>query len=99
MIVGVFGKEDKVKGMDGLEGVKILDKYEERCEELWGGEEEGIWIGRGLCEEGRMILGEEGVGWLDGLSRKEVMDELKKMNEEVGISILINLEFVDLGKE
>ena len=36
---------------------------------------------------------------LDPLTTKQVMDDLKKINEELGITILINLHFVDLALE
>ena len=36
---------------------------------------------------------------MDPLTTKQVMDDLKKINEELGITILINLHFVDLALE
>jgi phosphonate transport system ATP-binding protein len=37
MILGLFPKEDKIKAMDALERVNILDKYDQRSDELSGG--------------------------------------------------------------
>jgi phosphonate transport system ATP-binding protein len=35
--LGLFPKEDKIKAMDALERVNILDKYDQRSDELSGG--------------------------------------------------------------
>ncbi|HHC5422702.1 TPA: hypothetical protein ACN4SF_002040, partial [Staphylococcus aureus] len=46
-----------------------------------------------------IILADEPVASLDPLTTKQVMDDLRKINQELGITILINLHFVDLAKE
>ncbi|TBW74169.1 ATP-binding cassette domain-containing protein, partial [Staphylococcus epidermidis] len=38
MVLGLFPKEDKIKAMDALERVNILDKYDQRSDELSGGQ-------------------------------------------------------------
>ena len=99
MILGLFPKEDKVKALDALERVNILDKYDQRSDQLSGGQQQRISIARALCQEPTIILADEPVASLDPLTTKQVMDDLKKINEELGITILINLHFVDLAKE
>lgn len=94
-----FPKEDKVKAMNALERVNILDKYDQRSDQLSGGQQQRISIARALCQEPTIILADEPVASLDPLTTKQVMDDLKKINEELGITILINLHFVDLAKE
>ena len=46
----------------------------------------------------QIILADEPVASLDPLTTKQVMDDLRKINQELGITILINLHFVDLAK-
>ncbi|HDP2517753.1 TPA: phosphonate ABC transporter ATP-binding protein [Staphylococcus aureus] len=99
MVLGLFPKEDKIKAMDALERVNILDKYNQRSDELSGGQQQRISIARALCQESEIILGDEPVASLDPLTTKQVMDDLRKINQELGITILINLHFVDLAKE
>lgn len=99
MVLGLFPKEDKVKAMDALERVNILDKYDQRSDELSGGQQQRISIARALAQEPAIILADEPVASLDPLTTKQVMDDLKKINEELGITILINLHFVDLALE
>ena len=99
MVLGLFPKEDKIKAMNALERVNILDKYDQRSDQLSGGQQQRISIARALCQESAIILADEPVASLDPLTTKQVMDDLKKINEELGITILINLHFVDLAKE
>ncbi|HHC5774276.1 TPA: phosphonate ABC transporter ATP-binding protein [Staphylococcus aureus] len=99
MVLGLFPKEDKIKAMDALERVNILDKYNQRSDELSGGQQQRISIARALCQESEIILADEPVASLDPLTTKRVMDDLRKINQELGITILINLHFVDLAKE
>ena len=94
-----ISKEDKIKAMDALERVNILDKYNQRSDELSGGQQQRISIARALCQESEIILADEPVASLDPLTTKQVMDDLRKINQELGITILINLHFVDLAKE
>lgn len=76
-----------------------MDKFDQRSDELSGGQQQRISIARALAQEPSIILADEPVASLDPLTTKQVMDDLKKINEELGITILINLHFVDLALE
>ncbi|PTE74652.1 phosphonate ABC transporter ATP-binding protein [Staphylococcus devriesei] len=99
MVLGLFPKEDKLKAMDALDRVNILDKCNQRSDELSGGQQQRVSIARALAQEASIILADEPVASLDPLTTKQVMDDLKRINEELGITILINLHFVDLALE
>ncbi|MCE5023189.1 phosphonate ABC transporter ATP-binding protein [Staphylococcus simulans] len=99
MVLGLFPKEDKIKALEALDRVNILDKYKSRSDELSGGQQQRISIARALCQEPSIILADEPVASLDPLTTKQVMDDLKRINEELGITIIINLHFVDLARE
>lgn len=99
MVLGLFPKEDKIKALESLDRVNILEKAYNRSDELSGGQQQRISIARALCQESSIILADEPVASLDPLTTKQVMDDLKRINEELGITIIINLHFVDLAKE
>lgn len=99
MILGLFPKEDKIKALEALDRVNILDKYKSRSDELSGGQQQRISIAKALCQEPAIILADEPVASLDPLTTKQVMDDLKRINQELGITIIINLHFVDLARE
>ena len=91
-------KDEKAKELIRL--VDLPEEYLDRYpSELSGGQQQRISIARALCQEPTIILADEPVASLDPLTTKQVMDDLKKINEELGITILINLHFVDLAKE
>ncbi|WP_339117662.1 phosphonate ABC transporter ATP-binding protein, partial [Staphylococcus haemolyticus] len=90
MILGLFPKEDKIKALEALDRVNILDKYKSRSDELSGGQQQRISIARALCQEPAIILADEPVASLDPLTTKQVMDDLKRINQELGITIIIN---------
>ncbi len=99
MVLGLFPrKKNKIKAMDALERVNILDKYNQRSDELSGGQRQRM-CSTCAVQESEIILADEPVASLDPLTTKQVMDDLRKINQELGITILINLHFVDLAKE
>lgn len=99
MVLSMFPKEDKRKALEALDRVNILEKAFSRSDELSGGQQQRISIARALCQESSIILADEPVASLDPLTTKQVMDDLKRINEELGITIIINLHFVDLARE
>ncbi|MEJ7142090.1 ATP-binding cassette domain-containing protein, partial [Staphylococcus capitis] len=65
MVLGLFPKEDKIKALEALDRVNILDKYKSRSDELSGGQQQRISIARALCQEPAIILADEPVASLD----------------------------------
>jgi phosphonate transport system ATP-binding protein len=85
--------------MKALERVNILEKCYSRADELSGGQQQRVSIARALAQEAQIILADEPVASLDPLTTKQVMDDLKRINEEDGITTIVNLHFIDLARE
>ncbi|MGN7311315.1 phosphonate ABC transporter ATP-binding protein [Alkalicoccobacillus gibsonii] len=98
MIFGLFPKEDKDLAMKALERVNIPDKAFSRADELSGGQQQRVSIARALAQEAKIILADEPVASLDPLTTKQVMDDLKRINEDLGITTIVNLHFIDLAR-
>lgn len=98
MMLGMFPKHDKELAMRALERVNILDKAYARADELSGGQQQRVSIARALAQESKIILADEPVASLDPLTTKQVMDDLKRINEELGITMVVNLHFIDLAR-
>ena len=45
------------------------------------------------------MLADEPVAALDPVTSRQVMGDLKRINEELGITTLVNLHFLDLAQE
>ncbi|TSB47003.1 phosphonate ABC transporter ATP-binding protein [Alkalicoccobacillus porphyridii] len=98
MLFGLFPKEDKELAMKALERVNIPDKAFNRADELSGGQQQRVSIARALAQEAKIILADEPVASLDPLTTKQVMDDLKRINEDLGITTIVNLHFIDLAR-
>lgn len=98
-ILGLFPTEDVQLAMNALDRVNILEKCYARADELSGGQQQRVSIARALTQEARIILADEPVASLDPLTTKQVMDDLLRINQEDGITTVVNLHFIDLARE
>ncbi|UBH13093.1 phosphonate ABC transporter ATP-binding protein [Macrococcus armenti] len=99
MILGLFPKKDKQIALEALDRVNIVEKAYSRADELSGGQQQRVSIARALAQEPKIILADEPVASLDPLTTKQVMDDLKRINQDLGITVIVNLHFVDLARE
>jgi phosphonate transport system ATP-binding protein len=99
MLLGLFPKEDIDLALKALERVNILEKAYSRADELSGGQQQRVSIARALAQEAKLILADEPVASLDPLTTRQVMDDLKRINQELGITTVVNLHFIDLARE
>ena len=96
-IIGLYSKEDKVIALDALDKVGILDKAYVRADQLSGGQQQRVALARTLAQKPEIILADEPVAALDPITAKQVMDDFKKINKELNMSVLINIHHVDLA--
>lgn len=94
---GLYPKEMKIKALEALRQVDILDKAYNRADQLSGGQQQRVALARTLAQNPKLILADEPVASLDPVTAKQVMDYFKKINEEKGIAILLNIHHVDLA--
>lgn len=96
-IIGLYSKEDKVIALEALDKVGILDKAYIRADQLSGGQQQRVALARTLAQKPEIILADEPVAALDPITAKQVMDDFKKINKELNMSVLINIHHVDLA--
>ena len=96
-IIGLYSKEDKVIALEALYKVGILDKAYVRADQLSGGQQQRVALARTLAQKPEIILADEPVAALDPITAKQVMDDFKKINKELNMSVLINIHHVDLA--
>ena len=97
VLFGLFSKEQKLKALDALDKVGILDKAYTRCDQLSGGQQQRVALARTLNQNPTSILADEPVAALDPVTAHQVMSDFKRINTEMNISILINIHHVDLA--
>ena len=98
VLLGAFRKEDKLKALESLDKVGILDKAYMRADQLSGGQQQRVALARTLTQSPHIILAEP-VAALDPVTAKQVMQDFVHINQEMGISILLNIHHVELALE
>lgn len=98
-IFGRFSKEDYKIVRDNLKRVGLEEYEDERVSNLSGGQKQRVAIARALSQKPDIILADEPVSNLDPKLMKEVMDLLKNICEEKGITLITSLHFLDFAKK
>ena len=96
---GIFSKDDKLKALDALNRVGILDKAYIRADQLSGGQQQRVSLARALAQDADILLADEPVAALDPVTAREVMDDFKRINQELNKTVLINIHHVELALE
>jgi phosphonate transport system ATP-binding protein len=96
---GLWPKHDVDLALEALTRVNIREKAYARADELSGGQQQRVSIARALAQEAKIILADEPVASLDPLTTRQVMDDLQRINQELGITTIVNLNVLDLARE
>ncbi|MBS1008648.1 phosphonate ABC transporter ATP-binding protein [Leuconostoc suionicum] len=97
VILGLFSKDDKIRALKALDRVSMLDKAFVRTDQLSGGQQQRVSLARTLAQNPSVLLADEPVAALDPVTAHEVMDDFKRINDELGQTVLINIHHVDLA--
>lgn len=98
-LLGLFPKKEEDKALEYLKLVGISEKAHLRAGELSGGQQQRVAIARALTQNPKILLADEPVASLDPATCHTVMDYLKKINQELGITVICNLHFLSLVRQ
>lgn len=98
-VLRIFSREEKRQALTNLKRVGLLDHAYKRADQLSGGEQQRVAIARTLMQQPAIILADEPVASLDPRLSRVVLDILKRVCSEDGITALVSLHTLELTRE
>ena len=83
------------RALEMLKAVGLDHRANHRPSELSGGERQRVAIARALMQQAKVILADEPIASLDPESARIVMDTLRDINQNDGITVVVTLHQVD----
>ncbi len=88
-IAGVDRTKREKRAEELLDTVGLKDRMNHKPTELSGGEQQRVAIARSMANNPRFLLMDEPTGNIDSKNANEIMDLMKKLNEERGVTIIM----------
>jgi len=95
----LFSRDERRRALLNLKRVGLLDHAYKRADELSGGEQQRVAIARTLMQNPALILADEPVSNLDPRLSRVILDILRRVCREDGITALVSLHILDLARE
>ena len=93
--LGLWPAETKQSAMAALHRFGVSDYAAQRANTLSGGQQQRGAIARALVQKAKIILADEPVASLDPVSARRVMEILRELNKNDGLTVLVTLHQVD----
>lgn len=98
-LLGAPTTRDKELAMRALDSVGMLDRLWARAGSLSGGQKQRVAIARALTQEPSVMLADEPVASLDPPTAHAVMDDLRRINVDRGLTVVVNIHLMDLARQ
>jgi phosphonate transport system ATP-binding protein len=96
-VLGIYSKEEKAQAYRLLQVLGLQEQVYKRCDQLSGGQKQRVGIARALVQDPKMLLCDEPIASLDPNSSKVIMEHLRDICSNMGITVVVNLHQVDVA--
>jgi phosphonate transport system ATP-binding protein len=97
-LLGWFRACDRRLAWAALAELGLAPRALERADRLSGGERQRVAIARALVQRPRLVLADEPAASLDIALTRLVLDILRRLNREHGVTVVVNLHDLDLAR-
>jgi len=95
----LFTAEERAMAIRTLDRFDLADAALQRADTLSGGQQQRVAIARALLQEPRILLADEPIASLDPRNGRVVMEALKRINVEDGLTVVCNLHTLDTARQ
>jgi phosphonate transport system ATP-binding protein len=95
----MFSPQDRTLAIRALARLDMVSHGLHRADELSGGQQQRVAIARALVQEPKILLADEPIASLDLRNATIVMESLRRINKEDGITVISNLHLLQTAKD
>lgn len=88
LLNGYSPQERRERVMDLLKAVDLADRSNNRPDQLSGGQQQRVAVARALAPKPTLVLADEPTANLDTENGRQVMDIMKKLNKDTGVTFV-----------
>ena len=97
-LLGRFTAAERAMALAALDRFDLLETALVRAGQISGGQQQRVAICRALLQQPQLLLADEPIASLDPRNAQVVMDALRRINREDGLTVLCNLHHLDTAR-
>lgn len=94
-----FAPAERAMAIQALYRLDMDAQALQRAETLSGGQQQRVAIARALMQQPEILLADEPIASLDPRNATKVMDALRTINREDGITVMVNLHHLETARD
>ena len=99
LVTRVASREARRRALDALDLVGLVERAGHVPDELSGGERQRVTIARSLVNDPAIVWADEPTGDLDSENAAEIIDLMRRLNRERGLTFLIVTHDIAVGRK